>query len=65
MKKIYLTPKMESVMIEDIQPLCTSGGVGGSGIPGAPDFGGIDPGGKEPSAKEIAEFEDAIDGLLW
>ncbi len=64
MKKIYMAPKMECLKIEDVQPLCASG-VGGSGISGAPGYGGKDPGGKEPSAKEIAEFEDAIDGLLW
>lgn len=64
MKKTYMTPKMECFVMNDIQPICTSG-VGGSGISDAPGFGGKDPGGKEPSAKEIAEFEEVLDGLMW
>ena len=67
MKKTYMTPKMECFVMNDIQPICTSG-VGGSGISDAPGFGGIDlggVGGKDPAAKEIAEFEEVLDGLLW
>lgn len=64
-KKRYIAPQTGCVLINDVLPLCGSGVKGGSGIGSGIGYGGIDPGGKEPSAKEIAEFEEALDGLIW
>lgn len=65
-KKRYIAPQIGCILIDGVLPLCGSGVKGGSGIGSGIGYGGKDIGGtKEPSAKEVAEFEEALDGLIW
>ena len=66
MKKTYMVPKMEQEMIEDVLPLCVSGGIKGCSGVGGGGFGGIDTGGlKDPSAPGREDFGDELNELLW
>ena len=58
MKKIYMTPEMEEIKIQNVSPLLnTSGGVGTDGIDTG-GFGGIDDGSHEPGVPELPGMPD-------
>lgn len=70
MKKTYMAPQMEQIVMKDVQPLCASGVKAGGGVVDS-GFGGVDVGGGLiPAAKEMPDFEDlegelGLNGLLW
>ena len=70
MKKTYMAPQMEQIVMNDVQLLCASGvNAGGGGVNSG--FGGWDSdGGLMPAANEMPDFEDlegerGSNGLLW
>ncbi len=70
MKKTYMAPRMEQIIMKDVMPLCVSGVKAGGGVVDS-GFGGVDAGGSLiPAAKEMPDFEDlegelGLNGLLW
>jgi len=70
MKKTYMAPRMEQIIMKDVMPLCVSGVKAGGGVVDS-GFGGVDAGGSLiPAAKEMPDFEDIegeleLNGLLW
>ena len=70
MKKTYMAPKMEQMVMKDVMPLCVSGVKAGGGVVDS-GFGGVDAGGSLiPAAKEMPDFDDlegelGLNGLLW
>jgi hypothetical protein len=55
MKKVYMTPELEEIKIEDEMSLLAGSGVTGDGISNPPGWGGTDPGDGSviPSAPEL------------
>ena len=70
MKKTYMAPQMEQIVMNDVQILCVSGVKAGGGVVDS-GFGGVDTGGGlMPAANEMPDFEDLegdreSKGLLW
>ena len=68
MKKTYMAPRMEQMVMKDVMPLCASGSneIQDKGLDEQILFGGKDNGGVlDPSAKLFPDFGDDLNGLLW
>ena len=65
MKKVYMTPELEEIKIENVDLLAGSPNVTGGGIDNPPGYGGADPGDGSviPGVPELP-FTEVAPGLM-